>query len=97
MTVQVIIKRKLKISKPETLIPYLNEMRNLAKEQKGYVSGETLRSLDDPDDYLVISKWQTAQDWKNWFQSVERRTIQAKMDSLIGERTFYEIFEPVSD
>lgn len=30
------------------------------------------------------------------FNSKERWNIQAKVDSLIGETTFYEIFEPVS-
>ena len=96
MTVQVIIKRKFQMNRPDELLPYLNDLRSRAKEQKGYISGETLRSLDSPEDYLVISKWETAQDWDDWFQSVERRQIQAKVDSLIGERTFYEIFEPVS-
>jgi len=95
MAIQVIIKRKFQIDRPEELIPHLKELRSRGKEQKGYISGETLRSIDDRKDYLVISKWETAADWKNWFQSMERKKIQAKIDSLIGERTFYEIFEPV--
>jgi hypothetical protein len=28
--------------------------------------------------------------------SKERRDIQGKIDSIIGEKTFYEVFEPVS-
>jgi len=96
MAVQVIIKRKLKVDNPEELIPFLTELRIRAKDQPGYISGETLRSLDNPEDYLVFSIWETADDWKKWFQSKERRAIQGEVDSLIGEKTFYEIFEPVS-
>lgn len=96
MAVQVIIKRKFKVDNPEELVPLLTELRIRAKEQSGYISGETLRSLDNPEDYLVFSKWETAEEWKKWFQSKERRDIQAKVDSMIGEKTFYEIFEPVS-
>jgi len=96
MPIQVIIKRKWETDKPEALIPLLTELRSLAEKQPGYISGETLRSLDDPDKYLVFSKWETVDDWKNWLQSKERRDLQGEVDSLIGERTFYEIFEPVS-
>ncbi len=96
MPIQVIIKRKWETDKPEALFPLLTELRSLAEKQPGYISGETLRSLDDPDKYLVFSKWETVDDWKNWLQSKERRDIQGEVDSLIGERTFYELFEPVS-
>jgi heme-degrading monooxygenase HmoA len=96
MAVQVIIKRKFKVDNPEELIPLLTELRIRAKAQPGYISGETLRSLDNPEDYLVFSKWETADDWNKWLHSKERRDIQGEVDSLIGEKTFYEIFEPVS-
>lgn len=96
MAVQVIIKRKFKVDNPEELIPLLTELRIRAKDQPGYISGETLRSLNNPEDYLVFSKWETADDWKKWLHSKERRDIQGEVDSLIGEKTFYEIFEFVS-
>ena len=96
MAVQVIIKRKFKVDSPERLVPLLTELRTRAKAQPGYISGETLRSLDNPEDYLVFSYLETAEDWKKWFHSKERRDLQGEVDSLIGERTFYEIFEPVS-
>ncbi|MGD8645119.1 MAG: antibiotic biosynthesis monooxygenase [Desulfobacterales bacterium] len=96
MPIQVIIKRKWQTDKHEELIPLLAELRTHAKKQPGYISGETLRSLDDPEDYMVVSKWETADDWQKWSQSKERRDLQGQVDSLIGERTFYEIFETVS-
>jgi len=95
MPVHVVIKRKFKINRPDELIPLLNELSARAGEQPGYISSETLQSTDDREDYLVISKWENADDWKTWFKSKERRDIQGKVDSLIGERTFYEIFQPV--
>ena len=96
MPIQVIIKRKWQTDKPEALFPLLTELRSLAKKQPGYISGETLRSLDDPEDYMVVSKWKTVDDWNKWLQSKERRDLQGRVDSLIGEKTFYEIFESVS-
>ena len=96
MPVQVIIKRKWQVDNPTELLPLLTELRSRAKKQPGYISGETLRSLDDPEDYMVVSKWETADDWQKWLQSKERRDLQGQVDSLIGERTFYEVFESVS-
>jgi len=90
------IKRKWKVDNPKALLPLLIELRSRAKEQPGYLSSETLRSLEDPDYFLVISRWETADDWKKWLQSNERREIQGKVDSMIGEKTFYEIFKSIN-
>ncbi len=96
MPVHVIIKRKMQVHEPEQLFPLLTELRNRAKQQPGYISGETLRNLESPGEYMVFSTWETSEDWMRWLQSKERRDLQGKVDSLIGERTFYELFEPVS-
>ena len=96
MAVEVIIRRKYEIEKPEELIPLINQLRLLAVNQPGYISGRTLKSINNPGDYMVISEWQTEEDWKNCFNSKERKEIQHKVDSLIGEKTFYDIYEPVS-
>lgn len=77
-------------------MPLLSQLNLRAQQQSGYLSTVTLQSTDDPEDYLVISQWETAEDWKKWFSSKERRDIQGKVDSLIGERTFYEIFQLAS-
>jgi len=95
MSIKVIIKRKWQVDKPEELLPLLAALRATARKQPGFISGETLRSLDDPEDYLVISIWETADDWKKWMQNKKRRDLQGKVDSLIGEKTFYEMFETV--
>jgi len=96
MSIKVMIKRKWQVDKPEELLPMLAVLRDAAREQPGFISGETLRSLDDPEDFLVISIWETAEDWTKWMQNKKRRDLQGRVDSMIGERTFYEIFETVS-
>jgi heme-degrading monooxygenase HmoA len=45
---------------------------------------------------MVISEWETSEDWEKWSQSKERKDIQHRVDSLIGERSFYEIYETLS-
>jgi heme-degrading monooxygenase HmoA len=96
MCVQVMIKRKWKVDKPQELLPLIDNLHTRAKKQPGYISGETLRSMEDPKNFLVISKWETVEDWKKWLNSKERRDIQGKVDSLIGEKTFYEVYETIT-
>jgi heme-degrading monooxygenase HmoA len=74
------------------MIPLFREMRALATAQPGYISGETLRSMDNPEDYLVISTWQASENWQAWLNSSQRQGIQAKVDALLGGKTEYEVF-----
>jgi heme-degrading monooxygenase HmoA len=95
MPVHVVIKRRFRMNQPDKLVPLLQDMNRRARQQPGYVSTNTLQSKEDPDDYMVVSVWESEDDWKAWFVNPERKTIQDDIDSLIGERTFYEVFEPV--
>ena len=92
MVVKVFIKRVVPEDKAKEMVPLFRQMRVLATNQSGYISGETLKSLDRPDSFLVISTWQSSDDWKQWVQTSGRNEIQDKIDSLIGGKTEYEIF-----
>ena len=96
MSVHVMSKRKFKIEETEKMISLLGELSSRSKEQPGHISRETLRSLDNPGEYLVRVEWETVESWDKWLHSKERRDIQGKIDSIIGEKTFFEVFEPVS-
>ena len=96
MSVHIMSIRKFQIEETEKLISLLAELSSRSKEQPGHISRETLRSLDNPGEYLVRCEWETVEYWDKWLHSKERRDIQGKIDSLIGEKTFFEVFEPVS-
>jgi len=92
MAVKVLIKRKISQDQAKALIPLVRKMRASAATQAGYITGETLRSLDNPEEFLVISTWQSSDDWKNWLKSEERNKVQDQIDDLLGGETNYEIF-----
>ncbi|MEE4264176.1 MAG: antibiotic biosynthesis monooxygenase family protein [Desulfobacteraceae bacterium] len=92
MAVKVLIKRKISQDQARALIPLVRQMRASAATQEGYITGETLRSLDNPEEFLVISTWQSSDDWKNWLKSEDRNRVQDKIDDLLGGETNYEIF-----
>ena len=92
MAVKVLIKRKISQDQAKALIPLVRKMRASAATQAGYITGETLRSLDNPEEFLVISTWQSSDDWKNWLKSEDRNKVQDQIDDLLGGETNYEIF-----
>ena len=87
MTVKVLVKRVVPKEKEGELLVLIKELRGLTTRQPGYVSGETYRRIDDPGENLVISTWQSLQDWENWFGSRERAVIQDRIDALLGKTT----------
>ena len=97
MNVKVIIRRTVAGEKVKGLIPLLEKLRALAKEQPDYISGETLKSLDKPDEFLVISAWNSPIAWEKWLTNNERQKIQKRIDDLLGGKTEYEMFYHVSE
>ena len=96
MAVSVIIRRKF--GKPELapeLAPLIVKLRSRAAVQPGYITGRTFRCLDCPGEFLVISTWNTVEDWNRWLNSEERQTIQNRIDELLGEKTEYTLYEPL--
>ena len=91
MAVKVLIRRIVPRDQAKEMIPLFRQIRALAVNEKGYISGETLRNLEDPEEYFVISTWNSADDWKNWLENRERKKIQDKMDLLLKGETEYKI------
>jgi heme-degrading monooxygenase HmoA len=71
----------------------IDRLRSATFGQPGYVSGETLKRVDQPCECLVVAKWKSRSDWERWFQRPERAEIQQKIDDLLGTPTVYEIYE----
>ena len=92
MAVKILIRRIVPANKARQMIPLFREMRTLANEQPGYITGETMRNLENPDEFLVVSTWETSDDWNRWVQSKVREQIQSQIDDLLGGKTNYEIF-----
>ena len=92
MSVKVLITRTVPGDKGREMLQLFREMRTLATAQSGYISGETMKSNDRPDVFLVISTWESPEAWNEWLLSTERQAIQAKVDELLGGKTHYELF-----
>ena len=94
MAVKILIKRRIpKGFTDPKFNKLIRQLRALAIVHQGYISGETLKRIDRPPDYLVISTWQNKDTWNAWRTSRERLLIQEQIDALLGTPTEYELYE----
>ena len=80
--IRVMVEQYCQSGKEAQLRGLLIELRKMAMEQRGYISGETLRELINPSVFIVISTWTTLDAWKAWQGSKQRFTIEERMESL---------------
>ncbi|MGV8081386.1 MAG: antibiotic biosynthesis monooxygenase family protein [Syntrophales bacterium] len=92
MSLKVLIKRKVPPATRDEIMNLIKELRSRATGQTGYVGGETLQRLDEPDEFLVISTWQSLEDWKNWMNSAIRKEIRQRIEILAGARESCEVY-----
>jgi heme-degrading monooxygenase HmoA len=93
MAVKIFISRVIAEERINGLLPLFRRLRNLATDQPGYISGETLKRIDSPGKYLVISTWESLDDWRRWVVSRERIEVQNEIDARMDEETVYEIYQ----
>jgi heme oxygenase (mycobilin-producing) len=94
MAISVMIQRTFNDKgKAVKLVPLIVRLRSLATIQPGYITGTTFHCLDCPGEYLVISTWNSLDDWNRWLQTEERIALQKQIDDLLGETTQYRIYE----
>lgn len=92
MAVKALIKRTVPQDRAKEMIPLFRQMRAMAMSMDGYISGETLRNLNNPEEFLVISNWQSSEHWVKWLNSPERQKVQRNIDELLGGQTRYEVY-----
>jgi heme-degrading monooxygenase HmoA len=95
MTVKIVIKRIVPKNKESSLLPLIKALRIATTKQDGYISGETLQRIDKPGETVVVSTWESAEDWNRWVRNPERLQLQEKIDALLGKETEYTIYSHV--
>jgi len=92
MSVKILIRRKVTNENKVELITLLKKLRSLTLEQPGYISGQTLKRIDNRDENLVISTWQSLEEWNKWVNDPKREEIQVQIDMLLGQETEYAVY-----
>ena len=94
MSVLIIIKRVFRMDQTKQLVPLLKELRAKAEKQPGFISRTTYSKLNDPGELVVIMEWETVDAWLKWMDSEVAKELQWQIDSIIGEKTFFDVYKP---
>lgn len=90
--VKVLLERTIRGKNVGEIVRLLRQLRVKAMQQPGYISGETLHAVDDPNFYLVISTWETLAHWQAWFDNPERQRLSAEIDSYLESPTRQRVY-----
>ena len=92
MQAKILIKRKFNKGKKREIIALLRELRAMALQQPGYISGETLSAVDHPQMLMVIGTWQDMESWHNWKENDTRKTLERMLATYQDGSTEYQEF-----
>ena len=92
MTVRILIERTVETDRQGELLELMKHLRAKALLQPGYISGESLLSVDKPGMHLVISTWHSLADWRAWENQPERLAIVAQIERLLTTPSKTHVF-----
>lgn len=91
MSVKIMIRRKFKEEALKDASAMLMKARINAMGHQGYISTETLVNYKDPRAVIILSMWQSKEDWDRYEASDERRAHEEKYAELFEGSTEYEV------
>jgi heme oxygenase (mycobilin-producing) len=68
----------------KTLIKEIRKVRPIAARQPGFVSSNTYVDAADLCHVVIISTWQTRENWKAWDESPERAATRPQLEPLLA-------------
>lgn len=93
--VRVLIERRVDSEADDVLQKTMRELRREAIHRPGYITGETLRDLDQVGHYWILSTWRTREDWESWHHSPIRERCEQQIDNLLLSPERIRVCEPL--
>ena len=83
MAIKVQIKRNFKPGTLDTASRILIRARYQAMGMQGYIASETWSDLADPHKVIVVSMWQSIEDWQRWQDSPQRGEFVTELSKIM--------------
>jgi heme-degrading monooxygenase HmoA len=96
MAVKVLIERQVRAGYEELVWEMLRDLRGQAVRQRGYLFGETWRSLDNPRIFMVSSTWGNREYWETWAKDDFRRKMEERITRLLRKPATIRLYEELT-
>ncbi len=92
MAIRILIKRRLKDENLTKASEMLIRARTNAMGEPGYISSETMRSCEDPNEIVVASMWAKKSDWDNYSTKASRKELEDEFSKLLDRPAVYAAY-----
>lgn len=93
MAIDVLITRRFKSEYVHEALAHNAQLRALATVQGGYLHGKSLVSRKEPKKVVVVSSWESVEDWENWYGTDIRKDYYKKLRMALEEPETIELFD----
>ena len=95
MAVKVLIERWERSGREEIVWQMIRDLRSQAVRSRGYLYGETWRSVETPRMFVVLSVWGSVDYWETWAADRFRQKINEQIEPLLSRPSRTRVFEEV--
>ena len=75
----------------------LRMLRGKAVLQPGYISGETIVDLWNPQIFMTLSRWASVDAWQRWEGNPERQQVINRINGLLQGRAIVRMWNEGDD
>lgn len=93
MSIKIVVTRHYPKEIESIVLPLLKELFDQITLHGGFLFGETLINMDNPDEHLIISTWNSMEEWRRYNDCARVTDIRSKIDLAIGETTQRRVFK----
>lgn len=81
--IRVLIERQIADGLAEHYEKAARNTLQTAMQAHGFISGEALHDMNNPNHRVVLATFRTIQDWQRWASSPERQEIMEALNPML--------------
>ncbi len=81
--ITVLIERHIALGMASTYDNFARKILQATVSAPGFISGESLKGIDDANVRFIMIKMQSRENWQSWLTSPERREVISLLSSIL--------------
>ncbi|MCV6590875.1 MAG: antibiotic biosynthesis monooxygenase [Marinobacterium sp.] len=91
--IRVLIERQIADGLAEHYEQAARRTLQTAMQAHGFISGEALHDMHNPNHRVVLATFRTIQDWQRWASSPERKEIMEQLNPMLETEEKITLFQ----
>jgi heme-degrading monooxygenase HmoA len=91
--IKVFINRKVPSELEAAYTELAKETLHASMLTPGFIKGEVMHDINDPEHRLVVATYRSLADWQRWYESAERRALMDRLRPMLERDELIKIYE----